>query len=319
MAILAALSTFLAAAALVFGLTSLRAEAAATVDRRLGRAKGLEPAADGGGDLGVALRGSRFSRNGGMAKTLAGIRSAQMIGNLLERSGWRLSVIEFLALSGVTAIALFFVMSAVLPVISLLGAIVGAFVPFVLLRWAVKRRRDKFVSQLVDALTLLANALKAGVGLMQALDQAASQSKAPLADEFNKLLHDVRIGAVPDDAFAALSERMQSDDLDIVITGIIVQRSTGGNLAEMLENVGHVMRERIRIKGEIKTLTAQQQLSGYLVGALPILLLIGFNFMNHAYVEPLFTTKIGHMMLAGGGTLQLMGFAMIRKIVNIKV
>ncbi len=317
MAGFAALTVFVAVTALVLGLTGRRKELQQVVDRRLGRASGLEVVSTDHIE-GVALKGSRFGK-GGAAKALAGIRSMQQLGELIERAGWKLSVTEFLAISGTAGIVFFFVGEALLPAVALIAAVVGLFVPYVLLRFAVKRRKDLFVKQLVDALTMMANALKAGVGLMQAMDQVATQLKAPIADEFRHLLRDIRIGASPDDAFDALNQRMKSEDLDIVITGIIVQRSTGGNLAEMLENVAHVMRERIRIKGEIKTLTVQQQLSGYLVGGLPILLLVGFNFMNHNYVVPLFTTSVGHVMLAAGGTFQLVGFLLIRKIVNIKV
>ena len=317
MAGLAALSVFVAVVALMLGLTGRRKELQQVVDRRLGRASGVEVISSD--DIqGVALKGSRFGK-GGAARTLASIRSMQQLGELIERAGWKLSVPEFLATCGAAAIVCFFVGQVLLSQVAIIIGLGGLFVPYLLLRLAVKRRRGKFVSQLVDALTMMANALKAGVGLMQALDQVATQMKAPLADEFRHLLRDVRIGASPDEAFDALNQRMQSEDLDIVITGILVQRTTGGNLSEMLENVAHVMRERIRIKGEIKTLTVQQQLSGYLVGGLPILLLIGFNFMNHDYLVPLFTTSLGHMMLAAGGTMQLIGFFLIRKIVNIKV
>jgi tight adherence protein B len=317
MAGLAAITVFVAVVALIIGLTGRRKELQQVVDRRLGRASGLEVVSTDE-IQGVALKGSRFGK-GSAAKALAGIRSMQQLGELIERAGWRLSVTEFLAISGTVGIVFFLVGQILLPAVALIVALAGLAFPYVLLRFAVKRRRDQFVKQLVDALTMMANALKAGVGLMQAIDQVATQMKAPLADEFRHLLRDVRIGASPDEAFDALNQRIKSEDLDIAITGILVQRTTGGNLAEMLESVAHVMRERIRIKGEIKTLTVQQQLSGYLVGGLPILLLIGFNFMNHQYVSPLFTTSLGHILLAAGGTFQLIGFFLIRRIVNIKV
>ena len=317
MAGLAALTVFVAVVALVLGFSGRRKELQEVVDRRLGRASGVDVVTSD--DIqGVALKGSRFGKSSA-AKALAGIRSMQQLGELIERAGWKLSVPEFLATCGAAGIVCFFVGQVLLSKVAIITGLAGLFVPYLLLRFAVKRRKDRFVKQLVDALTMMANALKAGVGLMQSIDQVATQLKPPISEEFRHLLRDVRIGASPDEAFDALNRRMQSEDLDIVITGIIVQRTTGGNLSEMLENVSHVMRERIRIKGEIKTLTVQQQLSGYLVGGMPILLLVAFNFMNHAYVSPLFTTSVGRMMLAAGGTMQLIGFFLIRKIVNIKV
>ncbi|HLZ73304.1 MAG TPA: type II secretion system F family protein [Dehalococcoidia bacterium] len=318
MAGFAAIAVFVAVTALVLGLSSRRKELQQVVDRRLGRASGVEVVATDEVQ-GVALRGSSRFGKSSAARALSGVRSMQQLGDLIERAGWKLRVPEFLAISGSAGVVFFFVGEFLLRPIAIVLGLVGLVVPYVLLRFAVKRRKDQFVKQLVDGLTMMANALKAGVGLMQAIDQVATALKPPISEEFRHLLRDVRIGASPDDAFDALNQRMKSEDLDIVITGILVQRTTGGNLAEMLENVSHVMRERIRIKGEIKTLTVQQQFSGYLVGGLPLLLLFGFNIMNHQYLAPMFSTTLGRMLLAAGGTLQAIGFFMIRRIVNIKV
>jgi tight adherence protein B len=320
MAAFAALMFFIFTTTLVFGLSRRHATVQAQVDRRLGRATGAEVmdaavASDGAS----ALRSSRLSKSGDVARVLQGMHIARSLGDQLERSGWRLSVTELFAVMAVSGLFAGVLASSRGPLLMLPGAVLGALFPVLLVRMAVKRRKKKFVSQLVDALTLIANALKAGQGLLQAIDAAANQLKAPIADEFQHTLYDIRVGATPDDAFAALNRRMESDDLDIVITAIVVQRSTGGNLAEILENVSHTMRERIRIRGEIKTLTTQQQFSGYLVAGIPTALLFLFNLMNHAYVGPLFTTSIGHVMLGIAGGLQLFGLFMIRRIVNIEV
>lgn len=319
MAALAGIAIFLAISALMYGMMSHRVVARAYVDRRLARARGVD-GPQAAQESGPALRSNRFSRSGGgLAKTLSNVQTAQRIGDLLERAGWRMSVTEFLGISGVTAMVGLTAARLFFPVLSIPGAIVGLMLPFFLLRRGVKGRRNKFNKQLVEALTLIANSLRAGSGLLQALDQTATQLKAPLADELRRTLHDIQIGAVPDEAFEALNQRMRSDDLDIAVTAIIVQRATGGNLSEVLDNVAHTMRERIRIRGEIKTLTTQQQYSGYMLGALPIFLMIMFYFINSSYMSALFTTTIGHVLLATGAILEGMGVLIIRKIVNIDI
>ena len=319
MALIAGIAIFLAISALMYGMMAPRAVARAYVDRRLMRARGLEVATPTQ-ESGPALRSNRMSRaGGGFASRLATIQTARRIGDLLERAGWPLSVTEFGGITGIVAMVGFIGVRLFSPALGLLGGLLGLVLPYLLLRRAVSSRRNKFNKQLVEALTLIANALRAGTGLLQALDQAANQLPSPISGELRRTLHDIQIGAVPDEAFEALNQRVRSDDLDITVTAIIVQRQTGGNLAEVLDNVAHTMRERIRIRGEIKTLTTQQQLSGYLLGAAPLLLFLIFNVINHKYMEPLLTTGLGHVMVGVAVVLEAIAFFVIRKIVNIDV
>src|SRR5690348_8189571 len=160
MAGLAAVTVFVAVVALVVGLTGRRQELQQVVDRRLGRASGMEVVSTETIE-GVALKGSRFGK-GGAAKALAGIRSMQQLGELIERAGWKLSVTEFLAVSGAVGIVCFFVGQIFLAKLAIFIGLAGLFLPYLLLRFAVKKRKDKFVKQLVDALTMMSNALKAG-------------------------------------------------------------------------------------------------------------------------------------------------------------
>jgi tight adherence protein B len=319
MALFAGIAIFLAISALMYGVMAPRAVARAYVDRRLARARGLEVAGPAQ-ENGPALRANRFSRaGGGFASRVASIQTAQRIGDLLERAGWKLSVTEFAGLTGIVTMVAFIAGHMFGPLFGLLGGALGLFLPYLFLRRAVSARRGKFNKQLVEALTMVANALRAGTGLLQALDQAANQLSAPISVELRRTLHDIQIGAVPDEAFEALNQRIRSDDLDISVTAIIVQRQTGGNLAEVLDNVAHTMRERMRIRGEIKTLTTQQQLSGYLLGAAPLVLFLIFNVINHKYMEPLMTTAMGHVMIGVAVVLEAIAFFIIRKIVNIDV
>ncbi|MHB8576482.1 MAG: type II secretion system F family protein [Dehalococcoidia bacterium] len=315
---LTALAVFLFMTTLVLGLSGRRSMARASIAHRLQRARGGEQSVQLTGTM-PTMRRSPFAKGGGFGRALSGVHSMQQIGQQIEHAGWRLSVVEFLAIDATVGAIAGFLVWTHFPSFVLLGGVLGLVLPLFILRRAVSKRRKKFIMQLIDALALISNAIKAGVGLMQALDQAAEQLKPPFSDEIRRTLHDINMGGSPDDAFAALNERLSSDDLDIVITAINVQRSTGGNLAEILDQVASTMRDRVRIRGEIKTLTTQQQFSGYMIAAMPIGLLLMFNMMNHTYVMPLFTTSTGNIMLAFGGILQGIGIFIIRKIVNIEV
>jgi tight adherence protein B len=122
-----------------------------------------------------------------------------------------------------------------------------------------------------------------------------------------------------DEALAQFAQRSGSADLDIVVTAMLIQQSTGGNLAEILETVGHTMRERNRIRGEIKTLTTQQTMTGFIIGGLPIVIAIGIFVVNPGYIEPLYTTLPGYAMLAGAAVMETFGVIVIKKILAIEV
>jgi len=168
-------------------------------------------------------------------------------------------------------------------------------------------------------LQMLASGLRAGFGLIQALDSASDQLPNPLATEIRRTLRDTAMGASVEQALSALNQRVGSPDFDIVITATLIQRSVGGNLAEILDNVAHTMRERERIRGEIRTLTSQQRMTGYVIGGIPIGLGIIFMMISPEFTGKLFTDPLGRMMLGGAIGMEILGFAVIRKIVNIEV
>ena len=247
----------------------------------------------------------------------------------LERADLKLRVAEYVSMRIACALVLFAVGLFVIGqgVIGLVGGLIGAAVGYTLPKLMVKRRLKKrlttFDDQLVEALSQIANALRSGFGLLQAMDLAAEQLKDPLAIEFKRTINDINVGASFEDALAALNQRMVSNDLDIVVTAIQIQRTVGGNLAEILDNVAHTMRERARIKGELRTLTASQKMSGYVVGGLPIaiiaLLLVMGQMTGNTYIATLFTSNAGRVALIGAATLEGMGIMIIRKILDIEV
>ena len=180
-------------------------------------------------------------------------------------------------------------------------------------------RAKKLEDQLPEALTMISNSLKAGFGLLQSLDLAVEQLAHPVATELAQTVHETNIGSSIDEAFLDLGERCDSYDLDLVVTAVLVQRASGGNLAEILSNVAETMRERVRIRNEIVTLTAQQKLTGIVIGLMPVGVGLLFLVVSPEYITPLFTETIGKVMLGAAIVLESVGIMIIQRILDIDV
>jgi tight adherence protein B len=239
----------------------------------------------------------------------------------LERAGLTLKPKEYLILRVAVSAALTALLAvlAPLPALALAGFPLGFFATGFWLKRRKGSRLRKMESQLVEVLQMLSSGLRAGFGLLQALESAAEQSPAPLSTELRRTMRDTAMGASVEQALASLNDRVGSPDFDIVITAIMIQRSVGGNLAEILDNVAHTMRERERIRGEIRTLTSQQRMTGYVIGGIPVGLLVIFMLISPEFTGQLFTEPLGRMMLGGAAVSEVIGFAIIQKIVNIEV
>ncbi len=212
------------------------------------------------------------------------------------------------------------VLGAVLSVIiALICALVGFQVPKMWLNRRKKQRSKKLEAQLPDALTFIANSLKAGFGLLQSMSMAADQLEHPIGTELAITVHETNVGSSTEEAFQNLSERCQNYDLDLVVTAILIQRSAGGNLAEILGNVTETMRERTRIKGEIVTLTAQQSLTGMVIALLPVGVGAMFLLISPAYISLLFTETMGRVMLGISAVMEAIGIIVIKRILAIEV
>ncbi len=208
-------------------------------------------------------------------------------------------------------------------VLSILAGLALGLVGFQLPQIWLGRRRAarnaKLEDQLPDALTYIANSLKAGFGLLQSLDMASNQLEHPISTELAQTVHETNVGSSAEEAFLALTERNESYDLDLVVTAVLVQRSTGGNLAEILETVAETMRERVRIRGEIETLTAQQKLTGVVIAGMPVGVAGLFLLVSPGYITVLFTDTVGQVMLGMAAVLETVGVLIIRRILDIEV
>jgi len=252
----------------------------------------------------------------------------------IARADLKLKPSEFLAIWAVSIIGVplaMVVFSLGLPALrNPLFLVVGALIGFLLPRFWLSRRKagrlNAFNKQLPDTITLLANALRAGSSFLQAIELVVRESRPPISTEFSRVIREVNLGLPFEQALENMVRRVRSDDLELMATAISIQHTVGGNLAEILDSIAYTIRERVRIKGEIRTLTAQQRLSGYVVGFLPIglagfLFIAAPNFMDAMFLNPpsVLGLPAGVVLLLFGGFMMFIGFMLIRKIVDIEV
>jgi len=243
----------------------------------------------------------------------------------LQQAGLKLKVSEYL-LSRIFAGALTLILMLLLVKggpLALVGAMGGAVGGFMLPALYVRLRRSRRIAainrQLAEALTLISNALRSGFAFTQAVELAARQIGPPLQDEFDYYLRDSSLGARPEDALQAMVERSGSVDVEMAVTSILIQRTTGGNLSEVLDNVAETIRERDRLRGEIKALTAQQRMTGNILSVYPIALAGLFFIISPSLISLLWKDEAGLAMLAAAGTLQLIGVISIKRILSIDI
>ena len=193
------------------------------------------------------------------------------------------------------------------------------FLPFGWLMFKRQRRLKKFAAQLPEALELIARALRAGHSLASGFSLVATEMSNPIAKEFNRTFEEQNLGMPVEEALNNLTDRIPNLDLKFFATAVILQRQTGGDLAEILDKIGHLIRERFQIWGQIQALTGEGRISGIVLLALPPALFVTVYRMNPDYLMLLFTDDMGKQMLVGGIVMQLLGAVAIRKIVNIRV
>ena len=252
----------------------------------------------------------------------------------LARADLRLKVSEYLAIWAATTIGvpiLFFLLGFVVPtlgnpIVIVVGGLIGFMLPRIWLGRRKASRLSAFNKQLPDTITLIANALRAGSSFLQAIEMVVRESRPPISTEFSRVIREVNLGLPFEQALENMVRRVKSDDLELMATAISIQHTVGGNLAEILDSIAFTIRERVRIKGEIRTLTAQQRLSGYVVGFLPVGLAGFLLIAAPKFFEPMWDDRVsliglpaGIIVLAFGGFMMFIGFMLVRRIVDIEV
>lgn len=205
------------------------------------------------------------------------------------------------------------------PMSGLAGAFIGYMGPRFYVGRRVSGRLGAFNKQLPDTITLLSNSLRAGSSFLQSIDLVSREGNPPISEETGRVVREVNLGLSMEEALQNMVRRIKSDDLDLMVTAISIQQQVGGNLAEVLDTIAFTIRERVRIKGEVNTLTTQGRYSGYLVALLPVAIAFMINLISPAFMAPLFTELIGQILLTVGIIMMAIGFFAIRKITDIKI
>jgi tight adherence protein B len=282
-----------------------------------------------------------------LGEMLAGSAALASVNRIVERRDWgsnlarelaradvALKPTEYVAIRLGATVGIPLAMFLLSPVVSLfaspvawiVGLVLGWFLPRIWLSQRKARRLKAFNSGLADTITLLANSLRAGSSFLQAVEMIVRETQPPISTEFGRVIREVNLGLPLEEALANLQRRVRSDDLDLMTTAISIHHTVGGNLAEILDAIAFTIRERVRIKGEIRTLTAQQRLSGYVVGFLPVALVVLISILAPSFMQPMFVAPpallglpAGLFILGAGGVMMFIGFMFIRRIVDIEV
>jgi tight adherence protein B len=199
------------------------------------------------------------------------------------------------------------------------GALLGFFVPYAYASHMRTRRFQKFEEKFPEAIDTLARAVRAGHAFTTALEMIANDLAEPVAGEFRQLYEEQKFGLPVRDALINLTERIPLVDVKFFVTAVMLQRETGGNLAEILDNLSYVIRERFKILRQVRVHTAQGRLTMVLLMALPPTIVVLMQLLNPGFIHPLFADPLGHALIVGGITLQTMGYFVIRKIIRIRV
>ena len=317
-----ALTVLLAVFSLVVGIRASRRSA---MEQRLDSFRSDQQKVVAAVEEGPVLRQHRsYSGVPVLSAFIGQFRGSEQLAVNLERAGVPLRVGEYYLIRYVMAVmflAVPFIFSrGVFAFILAIGAAaLGYSLPAIWLGSKKGARTKRMNAQMVEMLGMVANSLKSGYGLMQSFEFASKQLDAPMATELKRMIRDANLGMAGEDALAAMGERIDSADLDMVLTAINIQRSVGGNLAEILESVSYTMRERERIRGEIMTLTSQQQMTGIIIGGLPVGMGLLFLLINPDYMGLLFTTMAGRIMLVLAVGLEFLGAISMKKILAIDI
>jgi tight adherence protein B len=258
------------------------------------------------------------------SQRMEGTNLFEQISRHLARADVKLRPVEYLFMilfSSVASLFIGFILSRSVA-FGILAGIFGLFLPPMYVIRAQRKRLVQFNHQLGDMLNLMVNGLRAGYSTLQAMEAVSKELPSPICDEFRRVVQEMQLGISMEEALEHLMRRINSDDLDLVITAVNVQREVGGNLAEILDVISYTIRERVRIQGEIAALTAQGRATAWVISLLPVILLLLLFLLNREYFMQFFnpeTRGCGIPMLMIAGIMVVAGFAIVQKIVKIDI
>jgi tight adherence protein B len=310
--ILAAAAAFLAVLVGVIAMSALTGRRSATARRLAEHEVPVGHSEAKRLDRVNVLKEQNLSRFGVLNALLVRFRPARTaVGELTRANVW-LTVTQYLLVRCLVAAICFFVVKAVagVPLLPLAGIPVGLMLPRIALIVLARRRRAAFEAQLAEALDLLVGALRAGYGFLQAIEAVTKEIPDPMRFELKRVIDQVNVGVPPVNALLEMPKRIASYDLELFVTAVSVQRSVGGNLAEVLENIAATIRERRRIKAEVKAITTGPRVSSYILGLFPLGLMVYFSATDDGYRQLMLNETIGKMMLGFAAVWSLIGLAL---------
>ncbi len=269
----------------------------------------------------ILRRRAREMRDGSLDSAVGGLSAVPKLQRVLDQANVDWDAGRMLInLAGISMLAGFGMFMFKMGLIAAVGAAAGVFVlPLLWLVMKRKRRMNKLLDQLPDVFELIGQALRAGHSLASGIGLVGEQMPDPAGTEFGRAFHEQNLGIRVEEALKNMADRLDSLDVRFFVTAVQIQRQTGGDLAEVLDKIGAVIRDRIQLFGQVKALTAEGRMSGYVLLALPVLVFLVELQVNPKYAHVLLYDETGRLMLFGAVVMQIMGFAMIKKIVNIKV
>jgi len=269
----------------------------------------------------VLARNELMSEIPWLNRSLVRVQAALQLKRMLDQADLHITPSRLVMFSGMAGLLAALAASVIsVSILLMLGAgLLAAAVPFVHVWWKRKKRFDAFLELLPDALDLMSRGLSAGHAFSEALHMVSAEMPDPIATEFRKTYEEQNLGLSLKLALENLTQRIPLMDLRMCVTAIMIQRETGGNLAEILEKVAYTIRERFRIMGDLKTLTTSSRMSAWLLCGLPIFVTIVITIMNPEYMDILWKDHRGHYLIATAMFLQVTGMLIVRKILRIKI
>lgn len=256
----------------------------------------------------------------GLAKALGRLQHGRRIELLMQQADWSIRGTEFEAIlllwGGLVGLITFLV--TLKGAMFFAGALAGILMGLALLGLRIRRRRKKFINQLGDMLTMVANALRAGFSFMQAFELISREMDAPMGREVQLVVNEVNLGNTLESALDNMQRRVVSPDFELVVTAVLIQRQVGGDLASILDTISETIAERVRMRREVLALTAQGRASGWVVALVPIGLAAFLYIFNPSYIQPLFESDMGRMFVVGSLILECIGMFIIHRIVDIR-
>lgn len=267
------------------------------------------------------LRDDKLSEIPTINRILSKFRFSKHLQRLIDQAGIPMKagalVLGILSLGGLVFLLALDLLDSLL--LALLVGLIASSLPYLYIRRKKRKRQEDFESLLPEAIDMITNALKSGFSLESALSMAAREIRDPLGIEFAIAFEEQNLGVGLSEALTNMGKRVESEDLGLLTTALLIQKKTGGNLVEILEKIGSTIRERFRLKKEVRIFTAQGRFSGFVLVLLPIVMAIAIYILSPEYLKTLLVERVGNYLLGGAVIMQIIGIWVIRRIVNVRV